>query len=129
LISYLEDVEPAASAVGKLLDSFMRRENRGLISTVTVAEILVGFFRAGDSSRAAMVLERIRGLASDGFDIQEVTVEIAETAARLRAEKGGRLPDALIAATVVTREAEVLYSQDLDMQRYGNNLKISTLPV
>ena len=127
LIAYLEDVEPLATAVEELLDSFMRRENRGIISTVTVAEILVGFYQAGDAAGAEGAVRRLRDLTRDGFEIADVTFEIAETAARLRAEKGGPLPDALIAATAMSRGAEVLYSQDEGMRRYGDGVEISSL--
>ena len=40
LIYFLEGIEPQASKVEKLLESFMKTEDDGIISTVSVAEVL-----------------------------------------------------------------------------------------
>ncbi|HID17638.1 TPA: PIN domain-containing protein [Candidatus Bathyarchaeota archaeon] len=48
----------------------------------------------------------------NNFKIVPVTFEIADLAAKLRARRGGKLPDALIAATAIDQAADLLYSQD-----------------
>lgn len=53
LIYFFEGMEPETSKVEKLLNSFMKAENEGIISTVTVAEILNGFYIAGDEKKTA----------------------------------------------------------------------------
>ncbi|RLG06856.1 MAG: hypothetical protein DRN65_04520, partial [Thaumarchaeota archaeon] len=59
--------------------------------------------------------------------IDPVTFKIADLAAKLRAEKGGRLPDAIIAATAIDQKADILYSQDKDLQRYSQYINVSKL--
>ena len=48
----------------------------------------------------------------NSFKIVPFTFEIADLAANLRAKKGGRLPDALIAVTALNQAANIVYSQD-----------------
>ena len=76
LIFYLEEIEPQASKVEKILHGFMNSENEGLISTITVAEILTGFYLAGDINRAAKVKKLLNDLTLNSFKIVPVTFEI-----------------------------------------------------
>ncbi len=78
LIYYLEEIEPQASKVEKILHGFMNSENEGLISTITVAEILTGFYLAGDINRAAKVKKLLNDLTLNSFKIVPVTFEIAD---------------------------------------------------
>ncbi len=128
LIYYLEGIEPEASKVGKILDGFMKSENEGLISTITVAEILTGFYLADDISRAAKVKKLLNDLTLNSFKIVPVTFEIADVAANFRAKKGGRLPDALILATAFNQKADLIYSQDKDLQRFNKEIRVCMLP-
>ena len=128
LIYYLEGIEPEASKIGKVLAGFMNSENEGLISTITVAEILTGFYLAGDINRAAKVKKLLIDLTLNSFKIVPVTFEIADLAANLRAKKGGRLPDALILATAINQKADVIYSQDKDLQRFNKEIRVCQLP-
>ena len=41
------------------------------------------------------------------------------------ADKNGQHPDALIVVTASNQQANVLYSQNNDLQRYNKNIKIS----
>ena len=128
LIYYLEGFEPEANKVGKILAGFMNSENEGLISTITVAEIMTGFYLASDIDRATKVKKLLNDLTLDSFKIVPVTFEIADLAANLRAKKGGRLPDALILATALNQKADLIYSQDKDLQRFNKEIKICLLP-
>ena len=128
LIYFLEGIEPYAGKVEDLLNSFMKGEKRGVISTITLAEVLTGFYVAGDEERAAKVKSLFRDLSIDGLEIVPVTFEVADLAARLRAEKGGKLPDSLIVATALNQAASVIISQDEDLQRFRENIKILSMP-
>ena len=127
LIYFLEGLEPYASKVEDLLNSFMRGENRGVISTVTVSEILTGFYAKGDEEGAAKMRGLLKDLSISGLEIVPVTFEIADLAARLRAKRGGRLPDSIIVATALTQSAELLISQDRDLKRFSEDIKISEI--
>jgi predicted nucleic acid-binding protein len=128
LIDFLEGIEPQARKVEKILNSFMKSEADGVISTVTIAEILTGFYIAGDAKKAAKTKKLLNDLTLNSFKIVPVTFEIADLAASLRAKRGGRLPDALIVATAVNQAADVVYSEDKDLQRFGKDIKICALP-
>ena len=52
LIYFFEGVEPQASKVEKILDTIMKGKDEGLVSTITIAEVLTGFYIAGDKAKA-----------------------------------------------------------------------------
>ena len=106
----------------------MEIKDEEIISTVTIAEVMTGFYMAGDKNKAITVKRLLNDLTLNSFKIVPVTFEIADLAAKLRAEKGGRLPDALIAATAINQSAKIIYTQDKDMPRFNQNIKISELP-
>jgi predicted nucleic acid-binding protein len=128
LIYFLEGIEPQANKVEKLLESFMKAENEGIISTISVAEILTGFYTAGDIKKAVRVKKLLNDLTLNSFKIVPVTFEIADLAANLRAKRGGKLPDALIVATALDQAVNLVYSQDKDLQRFSKDIKICELP-
>ncbi|XES78042.1 MAG: type II toxin-antitoxin system VapC family toxin [Candidatus Bathyarchaeia archaeon] len=78
--------------------------------------------------KAAKTKKLLEDLTLNGFKIVSVTFEIADLAANLRAKRGGKLPDALIVATAINQKANILYSQDQDLQRFSKDIKISELP-
>jgi predicted nucleic acid-binding protein len=128
LIYFFEGIEPQAGKVEKILNTFMKGQNKGIVSTITIAEVLNGFYLTGDALKAAKAKRLLSDWALNGFKIIPVTFEIADLAANLRAKRGGRLPDALIAATAINQSASLAYSQDKDLQRYGKDIKICELP-
>lgn len=128
LIYFLEGVEPQASKVELILGRFMKAQDEGIISTVTVAEVLTGFYLAGDTAKTLTVKKLLNDLTINSFKIIPVTFEIADLAANIRAKRGGKLPDAIIAATALEQKADIVYSQDNDLQRFNKDIKICELP-
>jgi len=106
----------------------MKAEEEGIISTITVAEVLTGVYKAEDKSRPTVVKKLLNDLTLNSFKIVSVTFEIADLAADLRAKRGGKLPDALIVATALNQKADMVYSQDNDLQRFNKDIKICELP-
>lgn len=127
LIYFFEGIEPQAGKVEKILGTFMKRQNEGIVSTITIAEVLTGFYLTGDALKAAKAKSLLSDWTLNGFKIIPVTFEIADLAANLRVKRGGRLPDALIAATSINQSVSLIYSQDKDLQRYGKDIKICEL--
>jgi predicted nucleic acid-binding protein len=76
------------------------------ISALTYAEILVGPLRAG--SGAVEIVERFAAQTR----ILDVSPSIARLAAELRATRGLKLPDAVILATGLRREADLILTGD-----------------
>jgi len=127
LIYFLEGIEPQASQTEKILSTFMKSENEGVISTVTVAEVLTGFYMLDDKVKAGTIKKLLNDLTLSSFKIVPVSFEIADLAANLRAKRGGRLPDALIVATALNQEVDLIYSQDKDLKRFNTEIKIDEL--
>lgn len=128
LIYFIEGIEPQASKIEKILNAIMKGQDKGIVSTITIAEVLTGFYIVGDTAKAAKLRDLLGDWALNGFKIVPVTFEIADLAANLRAKRGGRLPDALIVATALNQEADIFYSQDRDLQRFNKDIKICELP-
>jgi predicted nucleic acid-binding protein len=76
------------------------------ISALTYAEILVGPLRAG--GRAVEVVEHFAAQVR----IVDLSPAIARLAAELRATRGLKLPDAVIVATGLRLEADVIVTAD-----------------
>ncbi len=128
LIYFVEGAEPQASKVGKILRAFMKAEAEGIISTITVGEVLTGVYKSEDKSKPTVVKKLLNDLTLNSLKIVPVTFEIADLAADLRSKRGGKLPDALIVATALNQKAEIVYSQDKDLQRFNKDAKICELP-
>lgn len=128
LIYFLEGIEPQASKAEQLLVNFMKAQDEGVISTVTLAEVLTGFYLTVDIDKVTRIKKLLVDLTLNSFKIVPVTFEIADLAASLRAKDGGKLHDALIIATALNQKADVVYSQDKDMQRFSKEIKIFQLP-
>ena len=127
LIYFFEGIEPQATKVEKILGAIMKGQTEGVISTITVAEVLTGFY-IGTDIKVARAKKLLKDLTLNDFKIVPVTFEIADLAANLRAKRGGKLPDASIVATAINQSASLVYSQDKDLQRYSQDIKISELP-
>ncbi len=125
IVYFLENIEPQAGKVEKLLNRIMKGQDEGIVSTITIAEVLTGFYMAGDRAKTIKAKKLLNDLTLNSFKIVPVTFEIADLAAKLRAERGGRLPDALIVATALDQTAVCLYSEDKDLQRFNKDIKIS----
>jgi predicted nucleic acid-binding protein len=92
-----------------LFDAHAAGNLRFAVTTVTIAEVLTGPFKAQKDDlgrRYRMVLESWR--------VIPLTVDIAESAARSRAEIGLRLPDAIQLASAVAINAFALVTHDRD---------------
>jgi predicted nucleic acid-binding protein len=110
VIAYLTGNEPISRLATQLFDGFVATgRNPAALSMVTVGEILVHPFRRGPAAVATA-----EGFLRHFADIRliEVSYEIAREAARIRAVTNLRTPDALIIATTVISELDILVSND-----------------
>jgi predicted nucleic acid-binding protein len=99
VLAYLAGNEAASPLAIHVLDTMVQPgRNRGTVSAVTAAEVLVRPFAVG--GRAAGVAELFL-LHFPNLEIAPVTYGIAREAARVRAETGLPMPDALILASAV----------------------------
>jgi len=127
LIYFLEGIEPEASKAEKILKGFTKNEDEGIVSTITVAEVLTGFYLEGDLTRVNKMKNIFDDLTFSSLKIVPVTFRIADMAANLRAKRGGKLPDAIIVATALDQAANVVYSEDKDLLRFSKDVRICGL--
>jgi predicted nucleic acid-binding protein len=80
-----------------------------------------------EEKRATKTKSLLKDLTRNGFEIVSVTFQIADLAAHLKARRGGRLPDALIAATAIDQGANLIYSQDEGLKRFSEEIQVSKL--
>jgi predicted nucleic acid-binding protein len=92
-----------AHAAGKL---------RFAVTTITVCEVLTGPLRSHDDA----VVRRYRSVF-DSWQLVDFDVDIAESAARLRASLRLKLPDAIQAASALAVNAAALVTHDRDFSR------------
>jgi predicted nucleic acid-binding protein len=88
---------------------------RFAVTTITIAEILTGPLQAGDEELA----QRYRAVL-ESWQIVDLTAQIAETAARLRASLKLKLADAVQAASAVGINADALVTHDRDFSRLAS---------
>jgi predicted nucleic acid-binding protein len=112
IIYFAEDHPALAPRFEPLFVAHAAERLRIAVSTITIAEVLVGPLRAGDEAlerRYRAILERWQPIP--------LSVEIADAAARLRASLGLKLPDAIQAASALAINADALVTHDRDFSR------------
>jgi predicted nucleic acid-binding protein len=115
IIYFLEDHPKLASRFAPVFEAAAEGELSIFVSTITVAEVMAGPLKAGNDILAAQYYEALRG--SRNWEIVPVTEEIAILAARIRAIRKLRLPDAIQVATAVATASVALVTHDIDFSR------------
>jgi len=88
------------------------------VTTITISKVLTGPLSVRDEALA----ERYKAVLESWYVI-ELTADIAESAARLRANLKLKLPDAVQAASAIAVNADALVTHDRDFSR------LSALPI
>ena len=115
IIYVLESHETLAQRFEPIFAAHARGALRLAVTTITIAEVLTGPLRASDEALA----RRYRAVL-ESWQVVDLTAEIAETAARLRATAGLKLADAVQAASAVTINAFALVTHDRDFSRLSS---------
>jgi predicted nucleic acid-binding protein len=119
LIYHLEGLEPYRELTTALIAGLAAREWQAVISTITVAEILVGPHRSGTARKLTAAREFVEGLPNTL--LADVTLDVADLGARLRA-RGARMPDALILATAALHEVGALVTNDASLRKLKGDI-------
>jgi predicted nucleic acid-binding protein len=110
LVAYLGATEPVATAAIDLIEGCLRTaRNDGVISTISVAELLTRPFRT-DRQAVDMTVAFLWSLPD--LLVRSVDFLVAAEAARIRAATRLGMPDASILATGVLTTAHVLATND-----------------
>ena len=109
-LAYLTGNEVISPLATDLFDGCLATgRNAGVISTVTVMELLVRPFRAGPS---AVGVVRVSSSTSTDSRLLPVDDATAIEAARVRALAGFSAPDALIVASFLVGDFDILVTND-----------------
>lgn len=112
IIYFLEGHRKFAARFKPLFEAHAAGQLRFAVTTVTIAEVLSGPLQAADDAlarRYRAILESWQPIALD--------VDIAESAARLRASLRLKLADAVQAASALAINAAALVTHDRDFSR------------
>ena len=86
----------------KIIDSVEDRLIGGVMSTIVLAEVLVGFYRNAEKEEA----NRFSSKVLMNYDLVPVNQNIAQEAAQLRAKYNIKLPDAIISASAIVSRSD-----------------------
>jgi len=111
-IYHLEDVRPYSDLTTHLFAEAAAGKVDLVLSTISLAEILAGPWRANDADRARRIEGALETLP--GVTPAPATWAIAAGAARIRGERHLPLPDALIIASALAQGAQVLLTNDAE---------------
>jgi predicted nucleic acid-binding protein len=112
IIYVLEDHPKFASRFEPLFEAHAAGRLRFAVTTVTIAEVLTGPMKASDEALA----QRYRAILESWRPVP-LDVDIAESAARLRASLRLGLADAVQAASALAINAAALVTHDRDFSR------------
>ena len=109
IIYLLEAHRKFAARFAPLFERHARGEIALAVTTVTIAEVLAGPFGAGEEALA----KRYRATL-ESWQVVDFGVDLAESAARLRATYRLKLPDAIQLASALAINADALVTHDRD---------------
>jgi predicted nucleic acid-binding protein len=104
--------------VDPFFDAMMRGDFKVVTSTMTITEVLVHPIQQNNVALAATY----RDILQNAEHLQTVpfTADIAETAARLRADHKIRTPDTIQAATAIAMKADFFLTNDFPLSAIPN---------
>jgi predicted nucleic acid-binding protein len=104
--------EPYYDYSKSILDSVDEGRNKAFVSTVVIAEICSGYYLTHEVQEKEEFLLHL--LSSQNYEVVDVSIGIADEAARIRSETGLKLPDAIIAATGIIAKAKYVVTNDTE---------------
>jgi len=114
----VKNTEADAHQCEKILDAVDDKEIEGVVSSIVIAETLVGFYMNKEEKEAEDFLTHV----AQSWQVSLVGLHDADKAARLRADQKMKLPDAIILASAEIVGAECFVTKD-DMLRKGSEIQ------
>ncbi|MDD4562742.1 MAG: PIN domain-containing protein, partial [Syntrophomonadaceae bacterium] len=115
IIYFLDGVSDFADLLAPLFEMIELGQIKANVSVISEAELLVKPYR--DNIQDA--LEVIKFFLDEFPNLKVISVsrEIADQAAKIRADLGIKLPDAIILATALQNQCDLLLGNDLSLMR------------
>ena len=105
--------EPDSSSCVTILEAVEKNGWECWISVITISEMLVGYYNQRSFSEA----EQFVLLMQKNYNVQSINLQVAQLGAKLRSEFRLKLPDALILASGMVNNVEVIISNDIQMHQ------------
>jgi predicted nucleic acid-binding protein len=106
----------------QILDAVENGLIQGVISIISIAELCTGYYFKEDMRGKEEFLAHL--ISTRGFLVTDLDLEISDTAAKIRADSGLKLPDAIIIATGLAKGAQYIVTHDKELKKADNYLKI-----
>ena len=108
----------------RVLDAVDDGKLHAVVSVISIAELCSGYYLARDERGKQELIMHL--LSSKGYIITDLDLRLADTAGRIRAETGLRLPDAIIVASGLARGASYVVTHDEEFKKADRYLKAAT---
>jgi predicted nucleic acid-binding protein len=116
--------ESASQDSKKVLDEIDSGSLGCVLSTVVIAEMCAGYYAEGQTKEKDDFLVHVE--SSQGYEIVELSVGLADQAGRIKAETGLRLPDAIVVSSALKGGAECLISNDESLKKAEKFIRVLT---
>ena len=116
--------EPHFSPSKELLDLVDAGEVKAVISVITIAELSTGFYIMRDERGRREFLLHV--MSSEYYKVAPVDVGVADSAGRIRAETGLRLPDSIIVSSGLKERVDLIVTHDEGFKVAEDYLQSST---
>lgn len=88
------------------------RNTKGVVSALLITEVNTGYYAIANPKKAEEFIDSLQKIRN--LKICDVSIEIADKAAELRAKYGIETPDAIIGATAILNGVDTLYSRNIE---------------
>ncbi len=117
IIYHLEDIKPYSMLTTEVFATLASGELEGILSTVSIAELLTKPFRDGRDDQISVFEAFISSLPQTRLVVP--TYAIAKQAAKLRGQYGLRTPDALLFSTAQAEGCDAFLTNDIRLKKLG----------
>ena len=114
--------EPHSAYSLQILDAIEDGSIHAILSIISIAELCTGYYSQGDKKGKEELLAHL--VSTKGFLIVDLDLDIANAAAKIRADTGLRLPDCIIIATGLAKNAQYVITHDKELDKANRHLKI-----
>jgi len=123
-LSVINREEPHFSPSKELLDLVDAGKVKAVVSVITIAELSTGFYLMGDERGRREFLLHV--MSSEDYKVAPVDVGVADSAGRIRAETGLRLPDSIIVSSGLKERVDLIVTHDEGFKMAGAYIASAT---
>ena len=110
----IKNKEDSSPFCEKILNAIEEKKFIGVLSTVVISEVLVGFYQNNETWEADEFSHNVTAY----YKIIPVSLEVSQKGAKIRAKYNIKLPDALIVASLELSETKILITSDKGLNKY-----------